>query len=96
MKKFFSLTAIITCLIQSTISHAANDPLYVSGKSYGKSDHLPAISSLAIGKDDFLVVASANKVLIYDPAKEQSVRSFDSGFGIITVSNRHTLCRAGL
>ncbi|MEI8233093.1 MAG: hypothetical protein WCH57_00230 [Verrucomicrobiota bacterium] len=84
MKKLLFLAAIMACLIQSTATHAANAPEYVSGLSYGKSDHLPTISSLAVGKDDFLVVAAMNKVFIYDPAKEQSVRSFDSGFAKIS------------
>jgi len=63
-------------------THAVPD--YRAGLSFGKADRLPGVSSLAVGKDDFLVVAAGSKVFLYDPAKEQSVRSFDTGFDNIT------------
>lgn len=84
MKRFLCLAAIAACLVQPTITQAADAPDYGAGLSFGKEDHLQSVSSLAVGKDDFLVVAARNKIFIYDPAKEQSVRSFDSGFDRIT------------
>ena len=82
--KGFLCAAIAACLIQSTAVFAANAPEYTAGLSYGKTDNLPQVSSLAVGKDDFLVVAAVNKVFIFDPAQQQSVRSFDTGFDKIT------------
>jgi DNA-binding beta-propeller fold protein YncE len=84
MNRFLILAALAASFTQSATLHAAGKPEYVSGLSFGKQDHLPQVSSLAVGKDDFLVVASRDKVFIYDPAKEQSVRSFDSGLTNIT------------
>jgi DNA-binding beta-propeller fold protein YncE len=78
------VAALAASLTQSATLHAAGKPEYVSGLSFGKQDQLQRVSSLAVGKDDFLVVAAMNKVLIYDPAKEQSVRSFDPGLTNIT------------
>ena len=72
------------CFLQPTITRAATGPEYVPGLSFGKLDKLPQITSLAIGKNDFLVVAAGNKVFIYDPTQEQCVRSFDPGFDTIT------------
>ena len=84
MNRLLKLAAIAACLSQPAFIFAQADPEYVPGLSFGKQDHLQQVSSLAVGKDDFLVVASMNKVLIYDPAKEQSVRSFDTGLTNIT------------
>lgn len=84
MKRILCLAAIAACLVQTTITHAADAPDYAPGLSFGKADRLQQVSSLAVGKDDFLVVAAGNKILIYDPAKEQSERSFDSGFDRVT------------
>ena len=84
MKQLLCLTVIAASLIQSAITCAVAGTEYVPGLSYGKQDHLRQVSSLAIGKDNFLVVAAINKVFIFDPAKEESVRSFDPGFASIS------------
>jgi len=87
MKKLFCFTVLAASLVQSLVSHAAANSEYVSGLSYGKQARLPEITSLAIGKDGFLVVAAGDKVFIFDPSKEESVRSFDPGFkGISAVA----------
>ena len=84
MNRLLYCAVVAACLSQQAIIHAEASPEYVPGMSFGKPDHLQQVSSLAVGKDDSLVVASVNKVLIYDPAKEQSVRSFDTGLSNIT------------
>lgn len=84
MSRFFNSAVIAVSLIQSTFTYAAVTTEYVPGLSYGKADRLQNVSSLAVGKDDFLVVAAKSKVFIYDPAHEQSVRSFEPGFDNIT------------
>lgn len=84
MKVLLCFTAFAASLLQPAATHAAAGPEYVPGLSYGKLDRLPQVTSLAIGKDDFLVVAAGNKIFIFDPTKEQSVRSFDPGFDVIT------------
>ena len=86
MKKLFCFAVIAACLIQPPIMRAESAPEYLPGLSFGKQDQLPYISSLAIGKDDSLVVAALEKVFIYDPTKEQSLRSFDSGIGITAIA----------
>jgi hypothetical protein len=82
MKKSSWLLLIAVGLLKPLIAHSALE--YSPGSSYGKAENLPEVSSLAVGKNDFLVVAAKNKVLFYDPANEKSVRSFDSGFGEIS------------
>ena len=72
------------CLIRPAISRAESGPEYVPGMSFGKQDQLAEISSLAIGREDFLVVATGNQVYIYDPSKEKRERSFDSGFKVVS------------
>jgi hypothetical protein len=84
MKRCLRWASVAAALIQPAITHAANAPDYVSTLAYGKADQLPSVCALAIGKDDFLVVASVNKVFVFDPAKEQSLRHFDSGFAQIS------------
>lgn len=76
MRWYLCGVSIAAVLIQ--LAGAATE--YAPAMCYGKADGLPSVCALAIGKDDFLVVGSVGKVFLYDPAKEQSVRSFDSGF----------------
>lgn len=81
MNKALCLSALAASLYCSVIAQAAfSAPEYTPGISFGKADHLARVTSLAIGKDDYLVVASLNKILIYDPSRDQCLRSFEPGF----------------
>lgn len=82
MKPLVCCAVLAAGFVAAPVTHAASE--YTPGLSYGKSDQLRQVSSVAVGKEDFPVVASGGKVFIFDPANERSVRSFDSGFDRIS------------
>lgn len=82
MKTLVCCAALVAGFVAPSVTHAASE--YTPGVTYGTADQIQQVSSVAVGRDDFLVVASGGKVFLFDPAKEQSVRSFDSGFDRIS------------
>lgn len=84
MRNLFLSVAAAVGFISLSIVPAHGALTYAVGQTYGKTERLPQISALAAGKDDFLAVASMDKIFIYDPAKGESVRNFDTGMKGIT------------
>lgn len=82
MKTLVCCAALAAGIVTPSAARAALE--YTPGLTYGKSDGIRQVSSMTMGKEDFPVVASGGKVFIFDPAKESSVRSFDSGFDKIS------------
>ena len=84
MKTFLLSAAAAACFIASSMLPAQGALTYAVGQTYGKTERLADISALATGKDDFLIVASNDKIFIFDPAKVESVRNFDPGLKGVT------------